>query len=53
MGVNGTSGILQVLRYVGVPYGVEPNCRCREEKRPVVNSMKLRGMDSTLPHFKD
>lgn len=24
MGVNGTSGILQVLRYVGVPYGVNP-----------------------------
>jgi hypothetical protein len=32
VGVNGTSGILQVLRYVGVPYGVEPNCRCRERE---------------------
>jgi len=32
--------------------GVEP-CRRRERAVTYCNSMELRGMDSTLPHFKD
>jgi len=43
-------------RYLGMlasRTGSNPIVAAVKEKRPVVNSMKLRGMDSTLPHFKD
>jgi len=38
---------------VGVPYGSRTRVAAVKEKRPICNSTELRGVDRTLPHFKN